>query len=432
MPTWRSRITLQQTNAMKKIAIIGAGPAGCTLGILLHRKGHQVALFNDSRTTDLFVGESLIPAIIPVLRELGIEEKVKAFSVYKPGATVWVNDKLYAEAAFSGGKGGLPPYAYNTNRRHFDALLQATVVEEGIRVFTQKAELAAEGDRIFFTGESLICVNDYFGGEPDLIVDASGRKRIVTNLLKLPQTKGKRMDTALFTHVQERTFDNNYGDIHMHLATKGWCWRIPLPGKTSVGIVINKEKLDTYGSTSEEQFDNYVAQDPKISPFFKNVERVAGVQKYSNYQLQSDRLYGKNWVLVGDAAGFLDPVFSSGLYFSMKYASVLAKTIDEKEVPDLASFEKAWKHEINSWKQMIEIWYNGRLFTNFMMGNDRLNTFMGKRIGKHAVKHFTAIFTGEAVLSKYSMWLLRFMTGPLLDFMYAIRMHRYKVKDLEL
>lgn len=417
---------------MSNIVIIGGGPAGCTAGTLLARQGHLVVMFSDLRTTDLFVGESLIPAIIPVLRELGVEEEVKAFSVYKPGATVWVEPDLFAEASFDGGMGTLPGYAYNTHRKSFDALLLKTACEAGVKVIERRAGIRLEGQRVFLDEESFAAASEFLKEQPDFFIDASGRKRLFSNLMRLPEKQGKRMDTALFAHVEEREFPENYGDIHMHLATKGWCWRIPLPGKTSVGVVVNKEHMVQYGETLEEKFDRYLAEDPKVSPFFKHVKRISGVQKYSNYQLQSQKITGENWALIGDAAGFLDPVFSSGLYFSMKYASVLASTFDPKSGVTLAQFEKRWFREIESWRKMIDIWYNGRLFTNFKMGNDRLNTFMGKRIGKHSVKHFTAIFTGEAVSNRYSMWLLGFMTGPLLDFMYFLRMHRYKVKDLEL
>jgi len=415
----------------KVISIIGGGPSGCTLSILLVRKGHKVVLYNDQNPSDIYVGESMIPALMPILQELGIEEKVKSFSVFKPGATVWIDENTMAEASFGGGMGTLPTYAYNTNRKKFDELLLETAKNEGVEVVHAKASIFNENDRVLLHEES-IQKSKILKGQPDFIVDASGRKRIISNLLKLPTTKGNRMDTALFAHVEEREFSENYGDIHMHLATKGWCWRIPLPGKTSVGVVVNKEEMSKYGKTYEEQFDNYLQQDSKLKPFFKDVKRIGKIQKYSNYQLQSDRIIGENWALVGDAAGFLDPVFSSGLYFSMKYASELAKTFDENNSMSLKMFQDHWRKELISWKKMIEIWYNGRLFTNFKMGNDRLDTFMGKRIGQHAIKHFTAIFTGEAVNDNYSMRLLKFMTGPLLDFMRFTRMHRYDVKDLEL
>ena len=415
----------------KTFTIIGGGPAGCTLAILLIRKGNKVVLFNDSQPTELYVGESMIPALMPVLQELGIEEKVKEFSVFKPGATVWIDENTMAEASFSGGMGTLPTYAYNTNRKKFDELLLETAKNEGVDIIHSKAIVFNENDRVVLSDES-IRESKMLNEQPDFIIDASGRKRVLSNLLKLPTTKGRRMDTALFAHVEEREFTENYGDIHMHLATKGWCWRIPLPGKTSVGVVVDKEEMSKYGKTLEEQFDNYLQQAPKLKSFFKDVKRLGSIQKYSNYQLQSNRIVGENWALIGDAAGFLDPVFSSGLYFSMKYAAELANAFDDKQSLSLEKFQENWSKELISWKKMIEIWYNGRLFTNFKMGNDRLDTSIGKRIGKHAIKHFTSIFTGEAVNDRYSIRLLRFMTGPLLDFMRFFRMHRYDAKDLEL
>lgn len=417
---------------MKSIAIIGGGPAGTTLATLLHQKGIKVALFADKVPQEIFVGESMIPAIVPVLRKLGVEEEMKAFSVYKPGATVWVKDGLHAEAAFSQGLGRLPIYAYNTPRREFDQLLMDNAVRSGVTIFPFAAGLKASGDRVELDDETMARCDGFFEGQPDFFVDASGRRRVVSNLLKLPVTKGKRMDTALFAHVENNEFSKNYGDIHMHLANKGWCWRIPLPEKTSVGIVVDKEFLKKYGENPEEQFDRFIREDTKLAPFLKDVKRITGIQKYSNYQLQSNRIYGENWALTGDAAGFLDPVFSSGLYFSMNYAAMLADVLDPNRTETLADYEKRWKKELKSWKKMIELWYNGRLFTNFLMGNDRLDSKFGQFIGKHAVKHFTSVFTGEAIQDRYSMFLLRFMTGPLLDFMYFTRMHRYKYKDLEL
>lgn len=420
-----------KSRVKKKIVIIGGGPAGCTLATLLSRKGHSVFLFNQSKNADLFVGESLIPAIIPILKELKIEDEVKSFSKFKPGATVWVKSDIPAEASFANGMNTLPPYAYNTNRKKFNRLLIETAKEAGVTIIEAKAGLYADGDRICLDEATLQEMKGNL--QPDFLIDASGRKRTFSNLLNLPTTTGERSDTALFAHVKERNLKPNSGDIHMHLATKGWCWQIPLKGETSVGIVVQKNYLKTFGESVEEQFDNYLKSDKKLAPHFQNVKRISAIQKYSNYQLQSNRVYGENWALMGDSAGFLDPVFSSGLYFSMKYASVLAQVLDEENLQKgLKTYQKDWNTELDAWRQMIEVWYNGRLFTNFLVGNERVNSVLGRVIEKHAVKHFTAIFTGEAVLNTYSMWLLRFMTGSLLDFMSFFKMHPYKVKDLEI
>ena len=79
---------------------------------------------------------------------------------------------------------------------------------------------------------------------------------------------------------------------------------------------------------------------------------------------------------------------------------------------------------------MVDIWYNGRLFTTFRVGEEQIKTPIGKAVEGHIVKHFTSIFTGEAVKSPYSMWLLSFMTGYLIDVMRIIGMHKHKRKTL--
>ena len=105
---------------IKTIAIIGGGPSGCSLATLLKRKGYTVAVFHLEKRPEIIVGESLVPAIIPYLRKLGVEDEVKSYSTYKPGASVWVNKDEEATSPFSFGGGGLPPYAYNVPRIKFD------------------------------------------------------------------------------------------------------------------------------------------------------------------------------------------------------------------------------------------------------------------------------------------------------------------------
>src|SRR5580658_3126876 len=99
---------------IKSIAIIGGGPAGATLGNLLAKKGYKVGIFHTDKRPPLIVGESLLPAVIPILRELGVEEQIRAFSVFKPGATVCLKLEEVIPSLFSAARGRLPDYSYNT------------------------------------------------------------------------------------------------------------------------------------------------------------------------------------------------------------------------------------------------------------------------------------------------------------------------------
>jgi len=117
---------------IKTIAIIGGGPSGCSLATLLKRKGYTVAVFYLEKRPEIIVGESLVPAIIPYLRMLGVEDEVKTYSTYKPGASVWDNKDEEATSPFSFGGVGLPPYAYNLPRIKFDKTIFDLAVKEGV------------------------------------------------------------------------------------------------------------------------------------------------------------------------------------------------------------------------------------------------------------------------------------------------------------
>ena len=244
---------------IKTIAIIGGGPSGCTLAVLLKRKGYKVAVFYLEKRPELIVGESLVPAIIPLLRKLGIEDEVRSYSTLKPGASVWVSKDEQANSPFSCGDGDLPHYAYNVPRDKFDKTIFDLAVREEVTFFSRAAKLERVGvtDEIRLSDETTALINDYFGGQPDLIVDASGRSRIVSRLLNIPSIEGKRKDVALFAHLSDAEKIEPF-DIHLHRLDKGWLWRIPLPDRISFGVVIDPAHLEKFGVNKEERFDNFI------------------------------------------------------------------------------------------------------------------------------------------------------------------------------
>lgn len=417
---------------IKTIAIIGGGPSGCALATLLNRKGFKVGVFYLEKRPEIIVGESLVPAIIPMLRELGIEEEVKSYSTYKPGASVWVNKDEEATSPFAFGGGSLPPYAYNVPRRDFDKTIFDLAVREGIQFFHQvaKIEKTGNGNELKLSDETISGINDFFMGQPDLIVDASGRSRMISRLLDIYTKGGSRKDVALFSHMTDIEKIEPF-NIHLHRLEKGWCWRIPLPGRTSVGIVINPEHLKQYGKTKEEQYDNYLKSEPTLIKFTSKGKRATGVVQYDNYQLISQQMYGSNWVLTGDAGGFLDPIFSSGLFLAIKGSFRLARVIGDGTNPDFKQYQKEQLRELHVWQKLVDTWYSGRLFTLFKVGQDRMDTALGRFLGPHMQKHLTRIFSGEAVYVNYSRLFLNFVTGSMIDLMKLGGLHKRNVKDLE-
>ncbi|MBK6633047.1 MAG: NAD(P)/FAD-dependent oxidoreductase [Chitinophagaceae bacterium] len=419
--------------SIKTVAIIGGGPSGCSLATLLKRKGYTVAVFYLEKRPEIIVGESLVPAIIPFLRELGVEEEVKSYSTYKPGASVWVNKDEEATSPFSFGGGGLPPYAYNVPRTKFDKTIFDLAVREGVTFFNQVARLEMVGntDEIKLSDETIQSINNFFNGQPDLIVDASGRSRTVSRLLDIPTKEGYRKDIALFAHLSGAEKIEPF-NIHLHRLEKGWTWRIPLPGRISVGVVIDPAHLKEYGTTKEEQYDNYLKADETLVKFTRNAKRETGVMQYNNYQLISQKMYGKNWILTGDAGGFLDPIFSSGLFLAIKGSFAAAEAITAGTEKAFKKYQDFQLYELSIWQKLVDTWYSGSLFTLFKVGQEQMNSAIGRFIGPHMQRHLTRIFSGEAVYKSYSRRFLNFVLGPMIRWMKVGRLHNRTISDLEI
>lgn len=392
------------------MAVLGSGPVASTLAVLLARAGVRVAILHRPKRAALIVGESLVPAIIPMLRMLGVEDEVRSFSTFKPGATFNMSDEVNFSFFFEQLRGpNVARYAYNVPRDKFDDTLLGAARRAGARIFELSAavERVDGTDRVQLNRETLEATRDFFAEPPDLIVDATGRVRLLPNLLEIASRFGPRKDTALFAHV-DRTHLDHEGHVHTTRLDHGWSWRIPLPGRVSVGMVIGSEHLPKFGTTKEECYDNLLKQDSVLSTVAGDAKRVTPVMEYTNYQLVSSRVVGDGWALVGDSAGFIDPVFSSGLFIGMHGAMDLAQAILDGRPEAFQQYERHVIHHLETWHEIVEYFYNGRLFTCFRVGEMLRNTLLVKLTFSHINKHLGRIFSGAASTAPYSVGLLRF------------------------
>src|ERR1700744_630376 len=158
------------TGKIKSVAILGGGPAASMLATLLARAGVKVAIYYQPKRVPLIVGESLVPAIIPMLQMLGVEEKVKSFSTFKPGATFNFRETDNYSFFFDKLVGKTATYAYNVPRDKFDAALLETAVAAGTKIIEMPAvlERVPGSDKVKLGTETLAGAGDFFSGQPDL------------------------------------------------------------------------------------------------------------------------------------------------------------------------------------------------------------------------------------------------------------------------
>ena len=392
------------------IAIVGAGPAGSALAAVLARAGKKVVIFDSGNRPPLLVGESLIPAVIPILRRLGVEDEVKSYSMYKPGATFRM-DAQENEYGFGEFGGKFPHYAYNVPRDKFDDTLKHAARAAGSHFLeiSAKLERSEHGTGVNLVGESLESAREVLGSAPDLIVDASGRSRLISALLELPSTQGKRRDTVLFAHI-DRANTTRDGNIHIGRLEYGWHWFIPLPDRMSMGVVMDGERLKKYGRTNEERYDYLLANEPMLAEYAGDAKRLTPVMKYTNYQRVTNQSTGEGWALVGDAAGFIDPIFSSGLFLGMDGAMHLADAVIGGHTGAIEAYQSYFTKHIQAWQHIVDLYYTGSLFTLFNIGREHPPSFFSRPFRHHVYQHMGRIFTGQAATNGYSMWLLDFMT----------------------
>ena len=405
-----------------KVAIIGAGPAGTTLAAFLARKGASVVIFDDGARPPLIVGESLVPQLIPIFRKLGIEEEVAKIGVYKPGVTVTFTPEEELKLSFTAARGVLPTYAYNVPRKEFDDLLLRTAANDGAR-YVQKAakcEAIHAGDaarsRIRLSGETLALVPEWSGQQPDVVIDASGRRRIFSKLLGIGAREGKRKDVSHFAHYENCPWPEPKGTVMTIRMQQGWAWRIPLPGpRLSIGVVVNKDVAKKFGSTAEEQLENIISNEPRIAGDCGGRRRVSKVATFANYQLISECGSGENWAMVGDAFGFVDPMLSPGLCMAMVSAEKLSRIIPAEARRSrhirhrLTAYWHWYARTLSAWQNLVDYFYDGRIFAIQRTGADMSQRYPGKFsdfMERHISKNFSGMAAGAFINRPYSRWLL--------------------------
>jgi len=396
--------------AQRTIGIIGGGPAGASLAAYLAKEGFEVGLFVQGKRPPIIVGESLVPAVVPYLKRLGIEEEVASFSIWKGGATFVLGAGDALSVRFADVRKAKTTYSYNVPRDRFDNACLEAARRAGAKIIEHGAQLERDGDsdRVRLNETSTAVAREHLSRLPEFFVDATGRRRTFARMLEIPTIDGNRRDTALHAHFEGIEVEIP-GNVHTDRLEHGWLWRIPLPGRVSMGAVVDTAYIRKFGDSAEEQLDNFLRTDPVIRDYAKPARRVTPVVRYSNYQSVATRGVGENWALVGDSFGFVDPVFSSGVLIALQRADWLAEAIGRDSRNALQEYERRVAHNLDCWQRVIRWFYDGRLLTLFRVGEAVKDSIPGRLLDFHFRRHMPRIFTGENATHRYSLGLISFM-----------------------
>ena len=348
---------MEMTRQSCDVLVIGGGPAGTTIAPLLAEQGYRVVLLEKAQHPRFHIGESLLPANMPLFERLGVAEQVKAIGVEKWGAEfVSPHHEMSQSFVFADAWDKSIPHAYQVKRAEFDEILIRNAEKKGVEVLEC---CKAKGIEFLPDNAGAVVRAEHDDGratefQARFVVDASGRDTFLANRFQIKHRNPKHNSSAIYGHFSgaKRHEGQAEGNITIFWFEHGWFWFIPMQGDvTSIGMVTWPYYMKTRGSRSIEQFlMDGIAMCPALTERLKMAKLVNEVEATGNFSYVSERNHGENYLLLGDAYAFIDPVFSSGVLLAMNSGVIGAEAIDTclrrpAEAPAaLKRFDQLMKH----------------------------------------------------------------------------------------
>ena len=316
------------------VLVIGGGPAGSTVSALLAEKGWAVTQLEKNSHPKFHIGESLLPMNLPILKRLGVLEQIHEIGIQKNGVefncptrekpkTYHFKNALNRDHTFS----------YEVQRDKFDKILFDNARQKGVdnieNIQVTNIDFNKDGSSIVHAEDKN---NETHSWNAKYLIDASGRSTFLGNKFKTKQRSKEHSSAAIFGHFEnvERREGINEGNISIYWFEHGWFWFIPFKdGTMSVGAVC----WPYYLSSRKVDVEQFLMETIKLSDGaterMKNAKLISPVTATGNFSYKLNKMYGKGHLIIGDAYAFIDPVFSSGVLFSMNSAEQAASVVDK-------------------------------------------------------------------------------------------------------
>jgi flavin-dependent dehydrogenase len=358
------------------VLVVGGGPGGSSAATFLSRGGLRVALAERECFPRFHVGESLLPANLPVLGRLGVLDEVRARGfLVKYGAYFHDQDmSLGYQFLFREGK-AWPPYTYEVQRGEFDKILLDHAARQPNVTLLQPASV----ERVVFDDDGVTATVSEAAGPREVrarfLVDASGRDAFIASRHGRRRPIEGLGKVALFAHFHggRRWPGKDAGNIRIFIFEPGWFWYIPFhDGTSSVGCVLHARTVRGHESRLEQLYESLIAQCRELVEALDGAPRITPVHRAANFSYRTDPAVGDRFVCVGDAIAFVDPIFSSGVYIATQSAELssveILKAFRENrfEARRFRAYERRIRSGMKPFQRLIRNFYDPSFIEMFL------------------------------------------------------------------
>jgi flavin-dependent dehydrogenase len=344
------------------VAIIGGGPAGSTAGILLAQAGRRVIVLEREKFPRFHIGESLLPYSLAAFDRLGVREELDRWAVDKRGAEVATACGTRAvKFLFEKGFRLQHRRSYQVERAKFDAVL----LERARRVGAEVRE-ETRVDRVDFAEDAATLHTSAGEIRARYVIDASGRQTVIGQQFGLKEPYPHLRKFSCFAHYEgvQRDAGIEAGLTRLVRAAGHWFWLIPLDDvRTSVGVVMETDDFKAMKKAPEAALDWAIADSALMRGRMGAARRLTQVHAVGDYSYRHTRLTGPRWMLAGDAAGFIDPIFSTGVFLAIHSGEQCADAVNEvldhpgRQSRLFARYEKGLRSVMGKYLRFVTAWY---------------------------------------------------------------------------